>query len=344
VDVETDDDGLTFGRKVHVRCELTIKEGELYFDFSKSDDQVAGMINSYYQQTLSVVLCTTFLFLGNDLAAYHNEGSIRPIHVTTRKGTIVDCRPGALVAGGPAVTGTLVTEAVMSVLSQALPEKAVSPYSRLIAPLVVGRDSESGGVYVYSSFCSAAGAGAVTGYDGYQCACEGGTLGVVGKTDAEEEMARFPWDINRYEFRTDSHGAGQWRGAPGIVWEGVNENGDCNSLGGPWCGFTTQGDGQHGGEATPLNKAHVLRGQEMIEIVDPHRPLSLKRGDRLVTLSGGGAGVGRPEDRDAEAVREDVRNELVSVEMARDVYKVVVDPETFEIDQVGTAEARRVSR
>ena len=339
-DVETDDDGLTFGRTVHVRCELTIKQGELYFDFSK----VAGMINSYYQQTLSVVLCTTFLFLGNDLAAYHNEGSMKPIHVTTKKGTIVDCKPGALVAGGPAVTGTLVTEAVMSVLSQALPSKAVSPYSRLIAPLVVGRDSKAGGVYVYSSFCSAAGAGAVTGYDGYQCACEGGTLGVVGKTDAEEEMARFPWDINQYEFRTDSHGAGQWRGAPGIIWEGVNESSDCNSLGGPWCGFTTQGDGQHGGGPTPLNKAHVLRGRDKIEILDPHRPLTLQRGDHLVTLSGGGAGVGKPENRDPEAVRDDVRNELVSVDMARDVYKVVVDPDTFEIDQAGTAEARRVSR
>jgi len=48
----------------------------------------------------------------------------------------------------------------------------------------------------------------VTGYDGYQCMCDVGTLGVVGKTDAEEEMARFPWHIYQYEFSTDSHGAG----------------------------------------------------------------------------------------------------------------------------------------
>jgi N-methylhydantoinase B len=340
-DIETDDDGLAFGRTVHVRCDLTIKDGELYFDFSKTDDQVAGMINSYYQQTLSVVLCTTFLFLGKDLAAYHNEGSMRPVHVTTRKGTIVDCKPGALVAGGPAVTGTLVTEAVLSLLSQALPSQAISPYARLIAPLLVGKDSETDGVYVYSSFCAAAGAGAVSGYDGYQCVCEGGTLGVVGKTDAEEEMARFPWEIDRYEFRTDSHGAGEWRGAPGIIWEAVNESGDCNFIGGPWCGFTTQGEGQQGGGPTPLNKANVLRGKEKIDILDPHRPLKLKPGDRLVTLSGGGAGVGKPENRIPEAVGDDVRNELVSVEMAREVYKVVIDPETFGIDYAATAGLRK---
>jgi hypothetical protein len=60
-----------------------------------------------------------------------------------------------------------------------------------------------------------------------------GTLGVVGKTDAEEEMARFPWDINKYEFRIDSHGAGRWRGSPGIIWEGTNEGGRCNFIGVP---------------------------------------------------------------------------------------------------------------
>jgi N-methylhydantoinase B len=342
-DVATDDDGLTFGRPVHVRCDLTIKNGELYFDFSKTDDQVAGMMNSYYQQTLSDVLCTTFLFLGKDLADYHNEGSLRPVHVTTRKGTIVDCKPGALVAAAPAVTGALVIEAVMSVLSQALPSQAISPYSRLISPTGTGKNPETGGIYVLTSFCAAAGAGAVTGYDGYQCTCDIGSLGVVGKSDAEEEMARFPWDINQYEFRTDSHGAGQWRGAPGIVWEGVNEGGEFNLLGGPCSGFTTQGKGQQGGEATPLNKAHIIRGQEKIDILEPHRPLKLKSGDHLVTMSGGGAGVGKPEKRDPEAVRDDVRNELVSVKMAKDVYKVVVDPETFEIDHAGTARLRKAS-
>lgn len=340
-EAQTDDDGLTMGRPITVRCDLTIEGGELFFDFSRTDDQVTGMCNSYYQQTLSNVLCTSFLFLGSDLAAYHNEGSMRPFHVTTRRGTIVDCKPGALVAGAPAVTGALVIEVVLDLLSQALPSKAVSPYSRLVSPLIVGKDQETDHIYVYTSFCSAAGAGAVAGHDGYQCVCDMGTLGVVGKTDAEEEMARFPWDVNQYEFRTDAHGAGRWRGAPGIVWEGVNQSGECNFIGGPWSGFTTEAKGQHGGQNAPLNKAHILRNGERIDILEPHRPLKLQPGDRLVTLSGGGAGVGRPADRDPEAVKDDVRNELVSVQMAREVYKVVIDPETFEVDQAGTAKLRK---
>ena len=50
--------------------------------------------------------------------------------------------------------------------------------------------------------------------------------------------------------------------------------------------------------------------------------------------------MGNPEHRDPEAVRADVRNELVSVDMARQVYKVVIDPETFAIDHSATAELR----
>jgi len=340
-EVKTDDDGQTMGVPVSVRCKLTIKDGELTFDFSDTDPQVKGMINAFYQQTMSNTLCTTFLFLGTELSAFHNEGSLKPVHVIAKPGTLVNCRLGALVAGAPAVTGALTIEAVLSVLSQALPDKAVASYSRLIGPILVGKDPRAEGIYVYTSFCAAAGSGAVAGYDGYQCSCDVGTLGVVGKSDAEEEMVRFPWDVLTYEYRTDAHGAGKWRGAPGVTWEAVNESGlDCECNGGPWSGFSTQAPGQQGGQSTPLNTAYVLRGKEKLWIKTPHIMTDMKAGDHLVTLSGGGAGVGRPEDRDIESVRMDVKNELVSVKMAKEVYKVVIKPDTLEVDQKETQKLR----
>ena len=76
-------------------------------------------------------MCTTFLFLGSELAAFHNEGSMRPIHVITKKGTLVDCTDECLVAEAPAITGGLTIEAVLTLLSQALPERAIAAYSRL---------------------------------------------------------------------------------------------------------------------------------------------------------------------------------------------------------------------
>jgi len=256
---------------------------------------------------------------------------MQPIHLVTKKGTLVDCGPSALTAGSPAVTGALTIEAVLSVLSQALPDRAIATYSRLASPILVGRDESLDGVYVYSSFSSVAGAGAVSGFDGYQCACDMGTLGVVGKSDSEDEMARFPWEILKCEFQTDSHGAGKWRGSPGIVWEAINEGGACTNIGGPMSGFSTQGPGQHGGEPTPLNKAFIIHEGQKTQVKDPRLPIQFESGDHFLIESGGGAGVGNPEERDPEDVLMDVKNELVSVQKAKDVYKVAIDAEKLII-------------
>jgi len=86
-----------------------------------------------------------------------------------------------------------------------------------------------------------------------------------------------------------------------------------------------------------------LRNDKRVDITQPHLPLKLKSGDHLVTLSGGGAGIGKPETRDPEAVRADVRNELVSLEMARNIYKVAINPKTLEIDYKATRKLRKSS-
>jgi N-methylhydantoinase B len=207
-------------------------------------------------------------------------------------------------------------------------------------PVIVGKDPRNDRLYAYVTFSPDAGAGAVYGYDGYQCCCTGETLGVVSKSDVEEEMVRFPWRIRKYEFMTDAHGVGKWRSAPGIAWEGVNEGSDCRLSLGACDGWFTQGQGRQGGEATRFNKAFFQRGDEKIEIKQPHMMHNVKTGDILLTRSGGGAGVGRPEERDPEAVRMDVRNEIVSMKMARDVYKVVLDPDTLQIDEKSTTALR----
>lgn len=339
-EARTDDDGAKLGEPVTVRCRLTIAGDEATFDFSDSDEQREGYINGHYSMVLSDTLCSSFLFLDPALAAFHNEGSIRPFRVVCREGTVTNARPGALTAGAPSITGAMVIECVLSVLSQALPTRAITPYGRPLHLMFIGRDPRTGGLYTDISFCPAGGAGAVYGYDGYQCCCELGALGVVTKTDAEEEMVRFPWRVRRYEFLTDSAGAGTWRGAPGIAWEAVNEGEDCASTMGPCDGWYTQGGGQQGGEATPFNRTHILRGSERIDVTHPHIIQDLKAGDIFIAESGGGAGLGRPDKRDPEAVGTDVRQELVSLEAAREIYRVVLDPVTLRVDREATEALR----
>jgi N-methylhydantoinase B len=340
-EAQIDDDGANLDVPVTVRCELTVKVDEITFDFSKSDKQSSGNINAVYSVTQSDTFCATFLFLGTELSEYHNEGSLRPVHVVTEKGTIVDARPGALTASTPGTTGSMIIECVFSLLSQVLPHRAIASYARLAGVgMMIGKDPRSGELYIYSTFCPPGGAGAVYGYDGYQCCCDMATLGVATKTDAEEEMVRFPWRIRRYEFITDSAGAGKWRGAPGIWWEAENLGEECRTIGGAHNGWLVAGQGQQGGQPTPLSRTYIKRGNDIIPIKNPHVIQHLKTGDILVSEGGGGAGVGSPLERDPEAVLDDVRNEIVSIAAARDIYKVVIDPSNLTIDDKQTQNLR----
>jgi N-methylhydantoinase B len=340
-EAKIDDDGIVKNVPVTVRCKLTIKGDEATFDFSDSDPQQRGYINAVYSVTFSDTLAAAFMFLGKEISAYHNEGSLKPIHVVTKEETVVHCKPGALVAVSGAVTGAVIIESVISALSKALPERAMGCYGRLCAPGIrIGKDPRTNELYVYVTFGPHGGAGAVYGYDGYQCCCNMGAMGVVCKSDIEEEMVRFPWRVTTYEFLTDSCGPGKWRGAPGIIWEGINEGsaGECH--GGASQGFNVPGQGQQGGYPTPLNKACLVRDGKKRELTYP-RHIDILPSDVIISKSGGGAGVGSPEERDPEAVRMDVKNELVSLGAARDIYRVALDPVTLEIDVQETKTLRR---
>ena len=335
-EASADSDGMDLSKPVTVRGQLTIKGGELFFDYSATDPETTGMLNVHDYMTRSTTCCFTFLFLGEELLRYHNEGSTKPIHITTKPGTLVDSAPDAKIAAGVALTGCLIGEVVMSLLSQALPEKAIAPYSRQITvnTITLGKP----GVYV--TFCPTAGAGAVYGNDGYQCCATGSTLGNIGKTNIEDEMLRFPWEYIKYQFTPDMEGAGTWRGAPGIEYQIENHStGRCMHQTGSWDGFKTSAKGCQGGEDTHINKGGVIRSDGTYEPFQSKDMFTMP-GDILETITSGGAGVGLPAERDPKAVAADVRNGLVSVERAREVYKVVVDARTFALDEEATKALR----
>jgi N-methylhydantoinase B len=64
--------------------------------------------------------------------------------------------------------------------------------------------------------------------------------------------------------------------------------------------------------------------------------------ERFVAYTSTGGGYGDPFDRDPDAVRDDVRADLVSDHVAREVYGVVIDTdtETFAVDSEATGRLR----
>jgi N-methylhydantoinase B len=67
---------------------------------------------------------------------------------------------------------------------------------------------------------------------------------------------------------------------------------------------------------------------------------ALLPGRVLLGLQGGGGGYGDPRRRDPDLVRRDVWNELISVERARELYCVAIDPQILKVDETETARLR----
>src|SRR5207247_8358703 len=121
---------------------------EVTFDFSRSDDETAGPINSPYTQTCSAAY---FAIRGvTDITIPSNDGIFRPIHVLTRRGSVVDTRPGTARVCCTHETATRVVDVCLGALAQAAPQRvpAAGCGSSFIA-IVGGIDPRSGGHYAW---------------------------------------------------------------------------------------------------------------------------------------------------------------------------------------------------
>jgi N-methylhydantoinase B len=232
-------------------------------------------------------------------------------------------------------------EACWDALSDPAPRATPAGYARMVRPVMSGYDPDSVDAYSQLQLNVMGGGGAIWGRDGPQSVA--GTVGFRGGTaiDPEVQEQSFPYRIHSTELRTDSGGAGRWRGGLGPTVE-LSPLGHeaVFSVGGDF-GRSVRPSGHLGGEAGDPPSVSVERGDGTTEDV-PHAfvNLDISPDDTYVQQSGGGGGVGDPHERNPEAVRRDVRNGYVSLTAARESYGVVLDPETLEVDRERTASLR----
>ena len=88
-----DNDGIEMDRVANVRVDLTVDGQKLKFDFSRSDKQTRGYVNSPLANTASVCFQALFACIGSAIPI--NAGSLRLIDIVAPEGSIVNCRPPA---------------------------------------------------------------------------------------------------------------------------------------------------------------------------------------------------------------------------------------------------------
>ena len=72
-----------------------------------------------------------------------------------------------------------------------------------------------------------------------------------------------------------------------------------------------------------------------------HALRKLNDGEILVQYEGGGGGYGDRIERDPALVLKDVKLGYLSIEVARDMYGVVIDPDDLKVDEKKTKGLRQ---
>jgi len=335
----TDDDGTILDEPVTVRVDVTIKGDEVTVDFSRSDAQRPGFVNCVYAVTYARAVAAVIIYMDPALADFHNTGSLRPIKVIAPPGSVTNANYPATVGASPVNVGGQVVEACVEALGKARPDRAIASWGKHRGDYTFAVDPRTAERYVRTTFDYDGSAGAVWGHDGMTGPTTLTTLGSVQRGTVEEAEIRYPWRMLKLEARPNFNGAGRWRGGGGIDWRALNEGSDGRMATGSSDGDVIQVKGAQGGQPNPRSRTIILRGNQKIR-VKPHRMAEIKQGDILVKLSAGGAGVGDPWQRPVEKVVTDVRREMVTVEAARLIYGVVLDPTTLQVDEPATRKLR----
>lgn len=326
-----DDDGLG-GPQVRIAVTVTIRGDQIQLDFGATDPQVPSGKNMSPGGLGATVYYALKALVDPDLP--NNSGYFRAVSIECPEGNLLRPRPPAAV-GSRATTAQILADVIFAALVPAIPEHAMARSGCQQGIIFSGVDPSTGRFYVdYENF--APGTGARSGRDGADCMQVHTTN--TSNLPIEAFEAEFPLTVERFELITDSGGPGRFRGGLGVRRD-----------------FRVQADthlatrsarqrvaalGLEGGGAGTVGRFEVLEAGGGHRRVGPHATdVPLAAGDLVVVSTPGGGGVGDPCERDPERVLDDVREGRVSVEAARDVYGVVLDPDG--VDAEATARLRR---
>ncbi len=306
-------DGRTFNApKPVVRARVSITGDQASVDFTGTDDQVRWPVNNPVASTHSAVLTVFGQLAGADVPT--NDGTYRPIHISTRPGSLLHPTRPAPVRGRMSASYRAAS-AVKRALANAAPERFTAAGADTTNTVTMSH-REGDNVSMFAEIIMG-GNGAGPGYDGADVVAQ--MLSNTGNTPVEAiEMDHDFVRIGEYSMITDSGGAGEFRGGLGarrtyeILRDEVllSTNSDRHESR-PW---SLAG----GGEGSLARFTVERNGQ--CERIPAATNLFLNAGDKLVVEISGGGGYGDPTRRERDAVRQDVSCGYVSAERAKDIY------------------------
>jgi N-methylhydantoinase B len=328
-------EGMAGGVPVHIRVTVTIRGDQISFDFTGSDDQMAGPYNIRPPLVRAVCYYVLKCLIDPDLPS--NSGFANAVAASFRHGSLLDpIAPAPVNTYMPVAVAT--AEALLNAMGKAIPGARIAESSSGTNGTLSHRLPGAPSPKVQYELPAGA-MGARHNKDGVSASKVHVANGSL--TPIEVLETEFPVRLDRFELVRDSGGAGRYRGGLGYVRE-YRILGESR--------FTTR----NGRELTPpAGRSGGLPGSTSRLMLNPGTTgerevhaddgqVTLGPGDVLSLSQAGGGGYGDPVTRPAADVLADVREGYVSPDAAREHYKVVVR-ETgsgWDLDKAGTVRLR----
>lgn len=315
-----------FEEPLIINVTLIVEDSEITVDYSGTSLQLDSCaINSpmcyTYAYTAYPIKCAI------DPEVPRNDGSYRPIKVIAPPGTIVNPNfPAAVNARH--LTGHFLSSAIYGALSQVIPNKIISESGG--APNLRGLFSgiDNKGLRFSHVLMGAGGMGARPDRDGLSCTCfpSNSIFGSIEVIESETPLIFWHKGLAK-----DSGGPGKHRGGLGqrmVIQLSSNHSAVVSfrveRINHPALGF-------FGGCTGSKAKLMLYKGKpgQHINIqeqegtpIDPKGRTKLSSGDIIEVIYPGGGGYGPPQERELESIYNDLKNDIISIESVKKIYKV----------------------
>ena len=328
-----DDDGCGNGP---FRLRMTLwREGEhAYFDWTGTSPQAPGPVNFYLNEGMFKMFIGVYLIMIYDPQILFNDGFYDLIHVTFPEGSLLHPNfPAALGNRTHALSRQF--DVLGGALSKNAPEMATAAgYGSSPHFLYSGEDKNGRPFQLMEIlFGGIPGRPVGDGMDGHSW------WPLFENIPTEYLEVYYPMIIENYQTIPDSGGPGKHRGGNGVdksyllLEDGEISIQDDRQESQPW--------GILGGKPGQCSDKWLIKKDGTREHlgakIDSFR---VRAGERIIFRTAGGGGWGDPLDRDAGRVRNDVARKLMSHEVAREQYGVVLNGNGHELDIRATQDLR----
>jgi len=307
-----DDDGVGNG-PLRVAVGIEPDGDDLVVDLTGTSRQAMGAINSILSATRAAVMYAIRAVIGPDLPP--NHGAQVPVRIIAPPGSLVNPEYPA-ACGGRMVTCQRIVDAMLAAFSAVMPERVTAGSNGNMTTslgIFTGQDRSIFFEVMPGGMGAMASGDGVSGTDSHLSNCMNAPV--------EALELDHPVLFERFEFRPDSGGAGEFQGGLGLTRQFRLLRGSATLM--------IRGDQVLQG---PIGLRGGRPGRPCRFVLNPGRPdervlaskasTEMKAGDVLRRDTAGGGGFGDPRERQRELIIRDLREGLITASWAAAQYGI----------------------